>query len=61
MRGIFLSKKTLVAVICLVIALLTLKRSNRGLDDAEAMLISKLLENEYAVEVFGMDREGIFT
>ena len=56
-----MSKKTLIAVICLAIVLLTLKRDNRRLEDAEARLISKMLENDRAVEVFGMDAEGIFT
>ena len=55
-----MSKKTFIAIICLIIVLMTLRRDNRALKDAETQLISGMLKNEYAVQVFGMDTEGYF-
>ena len=50
-----MSKKLIVVIICLIIALLSIKNENASLGDAEAMLISKMLENERVAEVFAMD------
>lgn len=63
MRGIFLSKKLVIALVILIIALfsLTFEGNNKSLGDAEAVLISKMLENEKIREVFNMKSEGIYT
>lgn len=52
-----MSKKLMIIIVCLIIALISLAagRSNLGLDEAEAMLISRMLESETAVEVFAME------
>jgi hypothetical protein len=56
-----LSKKLIVVIICLFIALLSLNHENKSLGDAESMLISKMLENERIAEVFSMSDEGVST
>ena len=61
MRGIFVSKKLIAVIICIIIAILFGRRENSSLGDAQSMLISKMLENEKVVEVFGMDEECIET
>lgn len=61
MRGIFLSKKLIVVIICLIIAMLTSKKDNTCLGEAESRLISKMLESEKAIEVFAMDGGEIAT
>ncbi len=58
MRGIFLSKKLIVALICLLIVILLGRGENVGLDRAEARLISKMLESERLTEVFAMNERG---
>lgn len=62
MRGIFLSMgKLTVVLICLIMALITLKGENTGLDEAQARLVSKMMENERIAEVFSMNDEGVAT
>lgn len=54
-------KKLTVAIICLIIMLISfiLKDDNRTLDDASAILISKMMSSPEAVEVFNLDG-GVF-
>ena len=63
MWGICLSKKFLIALICLLVVILAVskKRKNTSLAEAEAILISKMSDNEKAVEVFNMEDGGLFT
>lgn len=56
-----MSKKLIVVIICLVIALFSVKKENKSLDEAESMLISKMLESERITEVFSMTDEGVYT
>ena len=56
-----MSKKLIVVIICLIIVLLSLRRDNVALEDAEAILISKMLENERVVQVFSMEDRGVET
>ena len=56
-----MSEKLIIVILCLIIALLTLKRENTGFAEAESMLISKMLENDRAVEVFSMRDGGVET
>ena len=61
MRGIFLSKKLIVVLVCFIMALLTFKRENTALGEAEARLIAKMLESDRIVEVFSMESEVVET
>ncbi len=54
-------KKLIVVIICFIIALLSARRENTSLEEAESRLISKMLENEKVVEVFSMDDRGVET
>ncbi len=61
-----MSKKLAVAILCLIIVLISIVsgKENRTLDDAGELLVSKMLENEKAVEVFNMhsfQERGVFT
>lgn len=56
-----MSKKLIVVLICLIIALVTVKKENRGLGEAESRLIAKMLENDRIVEVFSMESEVVET
>lgn len=53
--------KLTVVLICLIMALITLKGENTGLDEAQARLVSKMMENERIAEVFSMNDEGVAT
>ena len=55
-----MSKKLIVALICLVIALLFMKSENFTLGDAEARLVSRMMKSERLVEVFNLDSERVF-
>lgn len=59
-EGIFLSEKLIVALICLLIALLFIKSENFTLGDAEARLVSRMMKSEKLVEVFNLDSETVF-
>ncbi|MBR6633003.1 MAG: hypothetical protein IKL05_01735 [Clostridia bacterium] len=56
-----MSKKLIVVIICLIIVLLSKNRENSSLEEAEARLISKMMESDRAVEVFGMNDWGVAT
>ncbi len=56
-----MSKKLIVVIICFIIALLSARRENTSLEEAESRLISKMLESERAVAVFSMKDRGVET
>ena len=56
-----MSEKLIVALICLIIALIFIKRENFTLEDAEARLVSRMMKSERLVEVFNLDSESILT
>lgn len=56
--GFVLSKKLIVALLCLIIAVITLlsKREDTSLHSAGERLVSAMMGNDGAVAVFNMDR-----
>ena len=56
-----MSKKLIVVLVCLIMALASLKGENRALGEAEARLIAAMLENETVAEVFAMEGEVVGT
>ena len=56
-----MSEKLIAVIVCLIMVLLTLKCENTGLGEAEARLISKMLENDRVAEVFSMRDGGVET
>ena len=56
-----MTKKMLVVLLCLIIVLLTMNKGNTGIGEAEARLISKMLENDKVVQMFAMDDGGVET
>lgn|GEM_PF-1663369 len=56
-------KKLIVSLICLIVVIISILISseNTSLGDAEAKLVSKMMENEKVCEVFSINVRGIET